>query len=86
MDWQVVSVAVAGIVGQYFKTWKNLPTWVPQTALLVIGFCSYVAYNPPKEDGWALVRYLLEALVAGASANGIASIVGLHPALKTDSR
>jgi hypothetical protein len=47
----------------------------------------YVAFNPPTVGGWALVRYIIVALISGASVNGVASLTGSAvPAIKTDSR
>lgn len=86
MTWQVVAAALGGFVGQVFKAAKNVPTWLPQLGMWLLGFVVYVAFNPPKEDGWALGQYLLLAAVSALSVNGMASVVGTHPALKTDSK
>lgn len=87
MEWQAAAATLAAIVGQFLKSLKNLPTWVPQVLMLIVGFTVFVAYNPPHTaDGWGLVRYLIGAVISGASVNGVASLLGLAPALKTDSR
>jgi hypothetical protein len=90
MEWTAIATAIGAIAGQYFKSLKNVPTWVPQTAMLLIGTVAFVAYHPPAlaagSEWWVFARYWLEALVAGASVNGLASILGLHPALATDTR
>jgi hypothetical protein len=87
MEWQAAAVALGALVGQFIKSLSNVPTWVPQVLMLMCGVTVYVAYNPPKVDGWAFVQYLIVALISGASVNGVASIAGSAvPALKTDSR
>ena len=87
MEWQMAAAALGGIVGQFFKSFKNIPNVWPQVAMLATGTFVYVAFNPPKEDGWALVRYVIVALISGSSVNGVASLTGSAiPALKTDSR
>lgn len=87
MEWQVVAITLGGLVGQGFKSLKNVPTWLPQCAMLLAGTVAYVAYHPPGPgDALAFLRYLLEAVISGAAVNGVASVVGLHPSLKTDSR
>ena len=87
MEWQMAAAAFGGIVGQIFKSFKNVPTIWPQLAMLAAGTFVFVAFNPPKEDGWGLLRYAIVALISGASVNGVASLTGTTiPALKTDSR
>ncbi len=53
--------------------------------MLLVGMICFVAFNAPAGglawDGW--LRYVLKALLEGASVNGVASIMGQHPALKT---
>lgn len=87
MDWQMAAAAVGGLIGQFLKSFQNIPNWVPQILMLVVGTVVYVAFNPPKVEGWELVQYVIVALISGASVNGVASLAGTAvPALKTDSK
>lgn len=83
MEWQATAAALGGLIGQFFKAQPNIATWKPQVVMLVVGTFVYVAFNPPLEDGWAFLRYAIQAVLAGASVNGVASLIGLSPALKT---
>lgn len=87
MDWQMAAAALGGLIGQFLKSFQNIPTWIPQVLMLLAGTIVYVAFNPPKADGWAFVQYVIVALISGASVNGVASLAGTAvPALKTDSK
>ena len=87
MEWQAAAAVIGGIIGQFFKSYQNIPTIWPQLVMLLTGTVVYVAFNPPKADGWALVQYLIVALVSGASVNGFASLTGTAiSSLKTDSK
>jgi hypothetical protein len=86
MTWQVATAAIGGLIGQFFKAQVNVKNWIPQVLMLVSGLVCYLAFNPPgpKDFGWGLLRYFIVALVAAASVNGTASLIGqFTPALKS---
>ena len=83
MEWQVAAAAIGGLVGQFFKAQPHVPTWIPQVIMLVAGTAVFVIFNPPTVSGWELAQYVVQAILAGSSVNGAASLIGLHPALKT---
>ena len=80
---------VAAGLGQLAKSYKNLPTWIPQVVMGVLGLVFYAGHTGlPKPgasfDSWT---YWVEvAVLAVGSLPGLASIIGLNPAMKTDVR
>ena len=90
LQWQMIATALglaaASFVGQLAKSYKQIPTAAPQFAMWIVGVVIYLAWNPPKRDGWLLVQDLLVAAFSALSVNGGASMIGLHPSMATDSK
>lgn len=84
MTWQAAAAVLVGLFGQLFKAQVWVKNWIPQVIMLAIGTFTYVAFNPPTKDGFSeLAQYAILAITSGASVNGVASLIGLHPAIKS---
>lgn len=74
-------------IGQWLKSIKNIPTEAVQFALCLVGFAFYFLQAGPPTHWWPLDQKWSEDAAAWVLAlPGLASIIGVHPVMKTDSR
>ena len=83
--------AIVGIIGQYAKSRPSIPNWLPQFSMLALGLVWYAGnHGLPRPEAhtfqavfvvWA--DWLEVAILSAAAVPGVASLISLHPALKT---
>lgn len=78
---------LAALVGQFLKSKKSIPNEAVQLVLATIGFGLYVLRVGPPFSWWPLTEaWSVNAVAWICALPGLASMMGNHPALKTDSR
>lgn len=84
MDWQHAVILLVGYLGQWLKSFKNIPTPVAQGVLSAIAVALYALQTPPSQP---ITAWLMSAVMWALAVLGAASAAaGLGIAPKTDSK
>ena len=84
MDWQHAVALLIGYLGQWLKSFKNIPTSATQAVLAVVAVSLFALQTPPAAP---LTAWLMQAITWAFAVLGVASVsAATRLAPKTDSQ
>jgi hypothetical protein len=84
MDWQHAVALLIGYLGQWLKSFKNIPTPATQAVLAVVAVLLFALQTPPAPP---LTSWLMQAITWAFAVVGVASVsAATRLAPKTDSQ
>ena len=84
MDWQHAAALLIGYLGQWLKSFKNIPTAATQVVLALVAVFLFGLQTPPTAP---LTSWLMQAITWAFAVIGVASVsAAARIAPKTDSQ
>ncbi|NBR66823.1 MAG: hypothetical protein EBT79_06005 [Actinobacteria bacterium] len=84
MDWQHAAALLLGYLGQWLKSFKNIPTAATQVALASVAIFLFALQTPPTQP---LTSWVMQAITWAFAVVGVASVsAATRIAPKTDSQ
>lgn len=82
--WMMFAGLIVAVIGQRLNRYKANNTELVKLGLVVSGLMLYLPIEQPWVEGF--LPWFENAWLWAVAVPGIASLVGMHPALKTDSK